>query len=101
MSCTLESHRAELEELLSPVFAYLGSEVLRADSPEACDRVLSEDQNALCPYLRSPIRRWMATLHVARIWQQPRSAPPSLCRWVSRLPPATGKYPWLKARSVR
>ncbi|MGO3762107.1 MAG: molybdopterin molybdenumtransferase MoeA, partial [Glutamicibacter arilaitensis] len=49
MSCTLESHRAELEELLSPVFAYLGSEVLRADSPEACDRVLSEDQNALLP----------------------------------------------------
>ncbi|MFJ2470764.1 molybdopterin molybdotransferase MoeA [Glutamicibacter sp. NPDC087583] len=49
MSCTLESHRAELEELLSPVFACLDSEVLPVDSPEASDRILSEDQYALLP----------------------------------------------------
>ena len=49
MSCTLENHRAELQALLSPVFASLGSEILSTDSIEACDRILCEDVHALLP----------------------------------------------------
>ncbi|WP_347039021.1 hypothetical protein AAHB37_02560 [Glutamicibacter halophytocola] len=49
MTCTLENHRAELEALLSPVFASLDSEKLLADSPEANGRILSEDLYALLP----------------------------------------------------
>ncbi|QIV87498.1 molybdopterin molybdotransferase MoeA [Glutamicibacter mishrai] len=49
MTCTLENHRAELEALLAPVFASLDTDVLSVLSPEACDRVLSEDVYARLP----------------------------------------------------
>lgn len=49
MTCTLENHQAELVALLSPVFASLDSEVLPTDSPEAADRILSEDLYAQLP----------------------------------------------------
>lgn len=49
MTCTLENHRAELVALLSPVFASLDTDVLSVLSPEASDRVLSEDVYALLP----------------------------------------------------
>jgi len=49
MTCSLENHRAELEALLAPVFESLDSEVLSTNSPEANDRVLSEDVHALLP----------------------------------------------------
>lgn len=49
MTCTLENHRAELQALLSPVFASLDCEVLSTGSPEANDRVLAKDLYALLP----------------------------------------------------
>ncbi|UXN32028.1 hypothetical protein [Glutamicibacter sp. M10] len=49
MTCTLENHQAELVAVLSPVFASLDSEVLPTDSPEAADRILSEDLYAQLP----------------------------------------------------
>ncbi|KSU65696.1 molybdopterin molybdotransferase MoeA [Arthrobacter sp. NIO-1057] len=49
MTCTLETHRAELVALLSPVFASLGSEVLPAGSVEASNRILSQDLYAQLP----------------------------------------------------
>lgn len=49
MSCTLETHRAEVEELLTPVFAALGSEVLPVGAPELCDRISSQAVYAALP----------------------------------------------------
>ena len=49
MACTLESHRAELNELLGPVFAALGTELLDINSPVLADRVTSEDIFATLP----------------------------------------------------
>lgn len=49
MSCTLETHRAELEELLAPVFAALDTQWLPAASAELCDRITSAASFALLP----------------------------------------------------
>lgn len=49
MSCTLKNHRAELAELLGPVFSNLGTQLLAVTSTELCDRVTSEDLFAALP----------------------------------------------------